>query len=84
MFSKQKLLQMTNKYGRNHYGGHGHPLLLSTTQERVLLNAILEGKIMITQIPCSAYSNILGLCCYLDQDCRGPPAPNGVVDDRRG
>ena len=30
------------------------------------------------------FENILGLCCYLDQDCRGPPAPNGVVDDRRG
>ena len=57
MLSKQKLLQITTKHGRNHYGGHGHPLLLSTTQERVLLNAFLEGKIMITQIPGSAYSN---------------------------
>jgi len=28
--------------------------------------------------------NILGLCCYVDQDCRGPPAPNGVVGDKRG
>ena len=31
MFSKQKLLQVTTKHGRNHHGGHGHPLLLSKT-----------------------------------------------------
>ena len=52
----------------------------SKSCSKSLLNMV--GTIM--EVTVILFENILGLSYYLDQDCRGPPAPNGVVDDRRG
>ena len=65
MLRKQKLLQMINIHGRNHPGGHDHPLLSSTTPDRRIRTPVFLTKI----------NNIIqAFCLSTSQVHRGPYA----------